>query len=66
MAESDQTDDRDEDEPRRGPPTQFEIAEYERDVRRLIHFKSAFNAHFKFLDDRLAERERQAKNAGEQ
>lgn len=54
------TDDQDDDTPLKKPPTQDEIAEYERDVRQLIHFRSAFDKHLQFLDDMLSEKERQA------
>lgn len=57
-------DDQDEDAPKKGPPTQDEIEQYERDVRRLIRFRSAFDKHMQFLEDRLAEKERQAEKSG--
>jgi hypothetical protein len=50
------TDDRDDDAPRKTPPTQEEIAEYEQAVRQLIHRRAPFDRHLRFLKERLKER----------
>jgi cytochrome c peroxidase len=50
-------DDQDDGKPVKNPPAQDEIEQYERDVRRLIRFRSAFDKHLRFLDDMLTEKE---------
>lgn len=52
--------------PKAATVTADEIVEYERDVRRLIRFRSPFDRHLRFLDDMLREKERQAKKPGDE
>lgn len=47
------TDDPDDDEARKTPPTQEEIAEYEQAVRQLIPRRAPFDPHLRFLKERL-------------
>jgi cytochrome c peroxidase len=58
-------DDQDDDMPSKEPPTPEEIAEFEKNVRQLIRFRSPFDKHMKDLDDMLSERERQVEKPGD-
>lgn len=44
--------------------TADEVAEFEKNLRQLIRFRSPFDKHMKALDDMLTERELKAKKPG--
>lgn len=46
--------------PKATPATPEEIAEFEKNVRQLIRFRSAFDKNMRFLDEMIAEKERGA------
>jgi hypothetical protein len=47
--------------PKATPATAEEIAEFEKNVRQLIRFRSGFDKNMRFLDERLREKEQRDK-----
>ncbi len=62
------TDERDEDtmaSRKAAPATENEIAEFEKNIRKLIRFRSPFDKHMAALNEMLREREQADEKPGE-